>query len=245
MIKTDAEALAAFRPEWERLGIVAARLGFNHGNMITKHAQVLRDRGLVESKFNGMCLSWRLTFGQDDAPSDELAPPPPPPKLTPYCPPVELEGPHSGLVEQMAERLWRKTRPFSAKPVDDAAEWATRPENVKTAWREVAHDSLLMLFDLGFIGPAGEPKSDRFEGLSYCWNYFASEWQINDADGGYVALVRETPDLEIMLAAPAMRAAILALLRPLPSTHPLRSNPQIAALEAALPENRPKCFEGK
>jgi hypothetical protein len=235
MIKSDTEVLNAMRPEWERLGVIAGRLGFRHGNALTKHAQVLRDRGLVESKFNGACLSWRLAAGQAEAPSEDLTPPP---KLTPYCPPVELEGPHSGLVEQMAQRLWRKAREFSRQPLASVGDWESRPEWVKIAWREVAHDALMMLFDIGFVGPAGDPKSDRFEGLSYCWNYQASEWQINDDEGGYVALVRETPDLEVMLAAPAMRAAIRALLEPLPPNHSLRANPQIAALEAALPENR-------
>jgi hypothetical protein len=234
MITNDNQLLAAFTPEWERLGAVAARLGLRHGNMIAKRAQGLREQGLVESKFNGVCLSWRLAEPVDLPPEDSLSLPP---KLSPYCPPVELEGPHSGLVEQLAQRLWRKVRDCSAKPEAAGLEWEGRPEHVKAVWREVAHDALLMLFDIGFVGPAGEPKADRFEGLSYCWNYLASEWQVNDADGGYVALVRETPDLEVMLAAPGMRSAIRALLEPLPANHPLRANPQIAALEAALPEN--------
>lgn len=237
MIKPDEELIAAFRPEWERLGTVAQRLGIRHGNMIAKRSQVLRERGIVESKFNGACLSWRLAAGQGEVPTDELTMPPPPPKLTPYCPPVELEGPHSGLVEQMAERLWRKARSYSRKAVE-AASWADRPENVKTAWREVAYDALLMLFDIGFTGPAGEPKADRFEGLSYCWNYLASEWQINDAEGGYVALVRETPDLEIMLAAPSMRNAIHKVLEAIPPGHPAREMSELQALEASLPESR-------
>lgn len=227
------DALQAFRPEWEQLGTVAVRLGLRSGQQLVKQAQMLRDRGLVESKLIGPCLSWR-TAAPPDVPGDDVAPPP---KVTPYCPPVDLEGPHSGLVEQLAQRLWRRAREYSTKQVP-AGDWESRPDNVKWAWRAIAYDALTMLFDIGFIGPAGAPKADRFEGLSYCWNYLASEWQINDAEGGYVALVRETPDLEIMLAAPAMRTAIKGFLESVPAGHPVRANSAVRALEAALPENQ-------
>lgn len=234
------ETLEAFRPEWERLGTVAQRLGFDHGNRILHDAHALRDRGLVETMFKTPCLLWRLTSAAADAPNESIEPPPPPPKLTPYCPPVELEGPHSGLVEQMAQRLWRKAAEYGGPAARGAVEegWDNRPERIKTAWRDIAYDSLTMLFDLGFVGPAGPPKSaERFQAFNYCWNYNASEWQINDAEGGYVALVRETPDLEMMLAAPAMWKAIHALLEAIPADHPARQMPELQALEASLPEN--------
>lgn len=232
------DALVAFRPEWERLGDVAVRLGLRSGQQLTKPAGQLRDRGLIESRLNGPCLEWRLKVDRQDEPNEELRPPP---KLTPYCPPVELEGPDSGLVEQMAQRLWRKAAEYSPKgkalPVD--ATWDSRPDSVKLAWREVAYDALLMLFDIGFVGPAGHPDPKRFEGLNYCWNYIAAEWQINDSDGGYIALVRETPDLEIMLAAPKMRQAIKDLLGIVPPSHPWRQRPELQALERSLPESQP------
>jgi hypothetical protein len=56
---TCAEVAKAFRPSWERLGVVARRLGKSHGSIILVHARQLRDEGLVESRMYGGHFQWR------------------------------------------------------------------------------------------------------------------------------------------------------------------------------------------
>lgn len=231
---TQDDMLAAFRPEWERLGAVAQRLGKRSGQQIVKPAQQLRDAGSVESRFNGSCLEWRLVPTAMAA--DDMAVPQ---KVTPYCVPPELEGPDNGLVEQVAERLWRKAKEFSptGKGLSDNG-WEDRPEKVKQAWREVAYDALLMMFDIGFVGPAGHPDPERFDRMTYGWNYEANNWEILDGEGGYVALVADPTDVELIMAAPKMMTAINALLGAIPPGHPAREMEELLELELSLPEHR-------
>jgi hypothetical protein len=151
-----------------------------------------------------------------------------------YDPPEELEGANNGLINAVAARLWQQRTHYFHPP---RSEFGKQSAQVTHAWRQTATDLLRMLFDMGFVGPAGPPRQDRFEGLTYAWVYEAGEWEIIDAEGGYVALVRHTPDLELMLAAPAMRAAIHGLLAALPDDHPVRGTPEMKALVASLPES--------
>lgn len=151
-----------------------------------------------------------------------------------YDPPVNLEGENMGLVEAFAERLWRKRTGY----YNSRSSWDRQSGQVKVAWRSAAEEMLKFLFDIGFTGPAGLPAQDRFNKLTYCWNYMANEWEIIDSEGGYVALVRESPDLEMMLAAPAMRKAINDLLGSIPVNHPSRDLPEMVALACSLPETQ-------
>lgn len=156
-----------------------------------------------------------------------------------YDPPVELEGPDMGLVEQLAARLWYQRSTAFAGRNRGGRHQAFNEQSaaVRTAWRATAFDALQMLFDIGMVGPAGKPNAERFEGLTYNWMYSASEWEIIDAEGGYVALVRETPDLELMLCAPQMARAIRELGTELQGS-PVLEHPNVNALFAALPENQ-------
>jgi len=148
-----------------------------------------------------------------------------------YDPPEKLEGANAGLIEAVAERLWRK-RSYYSKPLGD---WEKQSHQVKYAWRETARDVLSFLFEAGFTGPAGPPPSPM-EGISYSWLWAANEWEIHDADGGLVALVGDHRDLRLMMAAPAMRAAIRAFFESLPPTHPVLEAPEVKALAESLPD---------
>lgn len=151
-----------------------------------------------------------------------------------YDPPRDLEGENQGLVEAVAERLWsRRTRHMG-----HGQTFSGQSVAVKSAWREAADDILSMMFDIGFVGPAGPPRHDRFDGRSYAWHADAGQWEIIDEHGGFVALVGDHTDLELLLAAPLMRGAITALVGAIGPDHPARQMPEIIALAASLPDAR-------
>lgn len=159
----------------------------------------------------------------------------PPNSLISYDAPPALEGPDNGFLEEFADRLWSfRSRYYRAR--GDSFE--KQSPQVKYQWRETAKHMLDFLGSTGFIGPAGPPRQDRFDGWTYAWVYQAHEWEVIDADGGYIALVRETPDLEVIMAAPEMRNAIKALLAAIPDDHPARALPEMQALENSLPERQ-------
>lgn len=160
-----------------------------------------------------------------------------------YDPPEAIEGPNNGLVEAVAERLWIKRTGYQhSGPGYRHRTFEQQTAQVKESWRAAAREMLEFLFDIGFVGPAGQPDPARFDGLNYSWLYAAHCWEIQDSEGGYVALVNEVPDLELMMAAPAMRGAIRSLLDSLPNEHPIQRTEQVRTLRASLPENRPPVF---
>ncbi len=142
----------------------------------------------------------------------------------------DLEGEHQGLVEAVAERLWRK-RTHYFRPGQD---WKGQSVAVKTSWRTTAHETLQFLLDRGFVGPGGHPTGST-EGMDYGWGFDANDWVIYDGDKGCVALVGDARDVPMFLAAPKMRDAIHNLLEAL-GDNPASSMPEIAALKEALPE---------
>lgn len=152
-----------------------------------------------------------------------------------FDPPAEIEGPDNGLIEALADRIWSYRARYYAK---HRLDFTRQSKEVRNDWRETAKDALTFMFGLGFQGPAGRPDQDRFERLTYAWLYSGATWEILDEAGGYVALVNDNSDMELMLAAPGMRSAIKALLAAIPVGHPARAMPELQALEASLPESR-------
>lgn len=147
----------------------------------------------------------------------------------------DIEGPDNGLIEALAERLWKFRRDVGTAKAARTKQWDALSEPVKSQWRETARVVMRFLLSIGFVGPAGPPK-DRFGGLTYGWVYEGSDWAIHDEEGGFVALVSHTADLELILAAPAMRKAILDLLASIPDGHPTFDQPAMRALAESVPD---------
>lgn len=145
-----------------------------------------------------------------------------------YEPPVDLEGPNNGLIEAVADRLWRKRSYVINR---GRASFADQTEQVKDGWRKAAAEVLRFLFEIGFVGPAGRPP---VEGWRYNWVHECNDWEIVDESGGGVALVLNYQDLPLLLAAPAMKRAIDGFFEELGDEMP--DHPTIHALAASVPD---------
>lgn len=152
---------------------------------------------------------------------------------TAYDPPVELEGPNSGLGEAVASRLWAKRASLFSKRASPR-DFSDQSEQVKVSWRRTADVILdFLLGELGFTGPAGPPRMVD-SGWSYSWNGDIDSWEIVDDTGGAVALVVHHQDLTMLAAAPVMAARIRELLAAIEGTA-AADLPQIVALRDSLP----------
>lgn len=152
---------------------------------------------------------------------------------TAYDPPIELEGENMGLVETVAARLWAK-RSAMFGPRATPRDFERQSAQVKSAWRKTAEDVLqLLLVDLAFQGPAGPPRIPDTD-WTYCWHGDCDSWEIVDENSGAVALVMHHQDLQMLVAAPRMAAAIRRLQAQLAGS-PVLDHPAIQDLIASLP----------
>lgn len=147
----------------------------------------------------------------------------------PYDPPVDTEGPNSGLTEAFAEELWRQLGGG-----DTSYKLKYLPIMEQRSWRCVAKRSLAFLFELGFVGPAGTPRKVGY-GWTYGWVCDANSWEILDEDGGFVALVSENADVPVLLQAPEMAFAIREVVGRFNENGAIKKS-DIALLAASLPE---------
>lgn len=130
--------------------------------------------------------------------------------MSAYDPPAALEGPNSGLTEQVADWIW-SGRPTAANNLR-GEHFHSISAKAQENWRVVARHVLKRLADAGFCGPGGPPRPVA-EGWSYAWLYEGSKWEIIEEGGdGAVALVCNPQDVPLLVAAPRLLAAAEAML---------------------------------